>query len=423
MSDNPLNKISPSELLQRVEYLAGLGHRVAGTENDQLARKYIAEQFRNAGLQVETEPFDFTAYQANRAVLRISQPLFAEIVVLNIHFDPYKNANVLNGKCVFLPKEQATESELENYARQLKEDVDFVVIVTDEPSRFPAHHVTGRFRIFERNLQAVAAVPSVPEQLQDSMGKILPDVELVIEGKVETRKTANIVGLIPGEDSLEDIIVCAHHDSYSCPGADDNASGVSVLIELANIFGKKQLPRTVRLVALGAEEWGTVGSRIYVKEHAPELQQTLAVINLDCIGGEGGPIRVDMAGGLEEIPSIDKQNFDELANKAFNYPKFEDRIDSALIYSDDLIPHVSHVPDWLREAVEKSGEELDYPIKAVQYIGSDHAIFALIAPATSIGKGDVPVHTPQDNFSVISGESLEMVTQLSEQILRKLLSI
>jgi putative aminopeptidase FrvX len=370
------------------------------------------------------EPFNFKACRVNQAVLRISQPSPAEIIVANIHFDPYKDTNILKGSSVFLPKYQATESELENYARQLKEKVDFVVIVTDEPHRFPTHHVTHRFRIFEHTLKAVAIVSSIPEQIQDSMGEILPDVELAIDGQMETRRTANIVGILPAENSAEEIIVCAHHDSYSCPGADDNASGVSVLIELANIFGKeKQLPRTIRFVALGAEEWGTVGSRVYVKEHLPELQRTLAVINLDSVSGEGGTIRADIAGSFEEVPAIDKKTFDELTNKAFNYPKFAGGIDSALIYCDDLIPHISHVPNWLRETIEESGKELGYPIEAVKYIGSDHAIFALAAPAISIGKGDVPVHTPQDNLSAISAESLEMVTRFSEQILRRLLSI
>ena len=428
MSKEQLNTISRSKLLRHVEYLAGLGHRISGTENDQLARQYIGEQFKATGLQVKTEPFDFTAYRVNRAVLRISQPSPAEIAVSNIHFDPYKASKVLKGRCVFLPKYQATESELENYARQLKElkeEVDFVVIVTDEAHRFPAHHVTHRFGIFEHTLQAVAVVSSAPEQIQDSMGKILTDVELAIEGQMETHRTANIAGVLPGANSAEEIIMCAHHDSYSCPGANDNASGVSVLIKLANIFGKEQqLPRAIRFVAFGAEEWGNVGSRVYVKEHAQELQRALAVINLDSVGGEDSPIRVDIAGGLEEIPAIEKQTFDELANKAFNYPKFEGGIDSSLIYCDKLFLMFSYVPDWLHDVVEKSGEMLGYPIEAVKYMGSDHTVFAAAAiPATSIGKGGVPVHTPRDNISAISAESLEMITRLSEQILQRLLSV
>jgi hypothetical protein len=414
---------SSSELFHHVEYLAGLGHRLSGTENDNLARQYIVKQFKTAGLQVKIEPFDFTTYRVGRAVLRISQPSSTEIAVSHIHFDPYGCSNILKGRCVFLSKDQATESELEAYARKLEEEVDFVVIVTDEPHGFAPHHVTHRFGIFKHTLQAVAAVSAVPEQIQRNMGKILPDVELAIEGKMETRRTANIVGILSGANSAKEIIVCAHHDSHSCPGATDNASGVSVLIELANIFSKEQpLSRTIRFVALGAEEWGNVGSRMYVKEHTQELRQTLAVLNIDSVGGEGGPIRADIAGGLEDVSSRETQISDELVNKAFNNPELADGIGSSLIYCDIFIPCISYVPKWLRDAVEESGKELGYSIQAIKYTGSDHIIFALAAvPSTSLGKGYVPVHTPQDNISVISEESLEMVTQLSEQILRKLL--
>lgn len=424
MSNNRVNLLSSSELFRHVEYLAGLGHRLSGTENDNLARQYIVEHFKAAGLQVKIEPFDFTAYRAARAVLRISQPFSAEIAVSRIHFDPYGFSNFLKGRCVFLPKDQATESELEAYARKLEEEVDFVVIVTDEPRGFAPHHVTHRFGIFEHTLQAVAAVSSVPEQIQHNMGKIVADVELVIEGKMETQRTANIVGILPGVNSTKEIIVCAHHDSHSCPGAGDNASGVSVLIEIANIFSKEQpLPRTIRFVAFGAEEWGNIGSRVYVRKHAQELQRTLAVLNLDSVGGEGGPIRADIAGGLEDIPVREKQTPDEWANKALNNPELEGGIDSSLIYFHDFIPTISYVPNWLHNVIEESGKELDYPIEAVKHTGSDHAIFASVGiPSTSIGKGNVPVHTPQDNISAISEESLEMVTRLSEQILRKLLS-
>jgi len=413
-----------SELFCHVEYLAGLGHRISGTQNDRLARQYIVERFKAAGLQVRTEPFDFMAYRVNRAVLRISHPSVAEITVAQLHFDPYGCPNLLKGRCVFLPEEQATESQLDAYARKLEEEIDFVVLVLEKPQKFGLHRVAYQFA--ERPLHAIAAVSSVPEQIQDSMGKILTDVELVIEGQMETRRTANIVGVLPGNNLTEDIIVCAHHDSYSCPGADDNASGISVLIAIANIFGReKRLPRTIRLVAFGAEEWTHLGSRMYVKRHAQELRQTLAVLNLDCVGGEGGAIKAVIAAGIEDVPPGKGQIPDELADKAFNAPEFAGGIGWSLIYYyTKFIPFISYVPTWLRNAVEEAGKELGYPIKAVDHTGSDHNIFALARiPATSIGKGNVPVHTPQDNLSVISEESLEMVTRLSEQILRRLLSV
>ncbi len=71
---------------------------------------------------------------------------------------------------------------------------------------------------------------------------------------------------LPGQRSLAPIIVGAHYDTVpGCPGADDNATGVAVLLELAQRFSLQPPRRPVRLVAFDLEEYGLVGSCAYVK--------------------------------------------------------------------------------------------------------------------------------------------------------------
>src|SRR5919197_1037382 len=58
-----------------------------------------------------------------------------------------------------------------------------------------------------------------------------------------------------GPESAERIVVGAHYDTFAgLPGADDNASGVAGLLELASLLGKTQLPMRVELVAFALEE-------------------------------------------------------------------------------------------------------------------------------------------------------------------------
>ena len=58
-----------------------------------------------------------------------------------------------------------------------------------------------------------------------------------------------------GPDTRERIVIGAHYDAYQeLPGADDNASGVAGLIELAHLLGKTSLPMRVELVAYTLEE-------------------------------------------------------------------------------------------------------------------------------------------------------------------------
>ncbi len=114
-------------------------------------------------------------------------------------------------------------------------------------------------------------------------------------------KIENVIGTIPGTDPRwkdECVVVGAHYDHLGlgwpdvragCEGeihngADDNASGVAVLLELARILGPTKPPRTIVLVAFGGEEWGLRGSRRFVKTMA---QRPTAMVNMDCVGRLG----------------------------------------------------------------------------------------------------------------------------------------
>lgn len=117
------------------------------------------------------------------------------------------------------------------------------------------------------------------------------------------RESANIIAEKPGGSSRT-IVVGAHYDSESRGrGADDNASGVGVLLEVARALQDITPPYTIRFVAFGAEEGGLRGSRYYVSTMDPgEIVNTVAMINVDSVtagdiayvygtAGEGGRIR------------------------------------------------------------------------------------------------------------------------------------
>jgi hypothetical protein len=101
---------------------------------------------------------------------------------------------------------------------------------------------------------------------------------------------SNIVATIPGRPSPGDVVIlCAHYDSYSdqrpanAPGADDNASGTSAVLEAARVLASTPLDFTVKLIAFSAEEWGLYGSRHYAQEARNHGDRIIAVVNLDMI--------------------------------------------------------------------------------------------------------------------------------------------
>ncbi|MDM9382125.1 M28 family peptidase [Chlorogloeopsis sp. ULAP01] len=81
------------------------------------------------------------------------------------------------------------------------------------------------------------------------------------------------------------ILVGAHYDTVAIsPGADDNASGVAVLLEIARLFGSRPTPKTLQVVFFDKEEAGLLGSRAFVTKTAHLLKNLRGVIVMDMVG-------------------------------------------------------------------------------------------------------------------------------------------
>ncbi len=108
----------------------------------------------------------------------------------------------------------------------------------------------------------------------------------------------NIIFTQPGRSSRE-IVVCAHYDSAWSAGADDNASGVGVLLEVASRVRSMSLPYTVRFILFDGEEPGYIGSQWHVA-HASEnyLKNILFMINIDTVAA--GDYLMAYSGGYDE---------------------------------------------------------------------------------------------------------------------------
>ncbi|MBT5738407.1 MAG: M20/M25/M40 family metallo-hydrolase [Planctomycetes bacterium] len=124
-----------------------------------------------------------------------------------------------------------------------------------------------------------------------------------IVGEKRTVPLRNVIGMIPGTDetlSGQSVVVLAHVDHLGRgwpdvrsgnegkihPGADDNASGVAVMLETARILAGTHRPaRSVIFVATSAEEWGLRGARRYIEsmEQWP-AERAISVISIDAVG-------------------------------------------------------------------------------------------------------------------------------------------
>jgi hypothetical protein len=173
--------------------------------------------------------------------------------------------------------------------------------------QMPLFHV--RRAVLDQLLrEAIGADLATLEQIIDRSGK--PDSRLLpgwhVTGQSSlTRSRAqirNVIGVLEGEgpDADEAIVIGAHYDHLGYGGdasaepesrevhngADDNASGVAALLEVARrlkAIGKK-LPRRIILIAFTGEERGLLGSEYYLKHPLVPLEETVAMLNMDMVG-------------------------------------------------------------------------------------------------------------------------------------------
>jgi Zn-dependent M28 family amino/carboxypeptidase len=105
------------------------------------------------------------------------------------------------------------------------------------------------------------------------------------------RSCVNLIAELPGTVSPAEIVVVgAHYDSVmGCPGANDNASGVAALLELARAQAGRPAPRTLRFVAFANEEppffWTSdMGSAVYAARCRARNEKIVAMLSLETLG-------------------------------------------------------------------------------------------------------------------------------------------
>lgn len=120
--------------------------------------------------------------------------------------------------------------------------------------------------------------------------------------------SANVIAIQKGMVYPDEYVVCgAHYDSYNheihgnpdtipAPGADDNASGTSGILETARLLSQFKFERSIMYCGWSAEEINLQGSAAYAKECADNLVDIVGYFNLDMIGylEEGSDIHVNL---------------------------------------------------------------------------------------------------------------------------------
>lgn len=279
-------------------------------------------------------------------------------------------------------------------------DITFDKSVSD--AGLPVISVTRKLASQLLNLPATS-IDSIEKVMLSGKKPVVFSTNTILTAKTdiirEKAVSRNVVFILKGTDpvlSNEYVLVGAHYDHLGMGGegsgsrvpdesaihygADDNASGVASLLELARYFSanKSLASRSIIFVAFGAEEMGIIGAR-YFTEHSPvPLKSIKAMINMDMVGRlvEGNSV-INISGtGTSNVT-------DSLIN----------------IYEKNRIFTIKRVPDG--------------------YGPSDHAAFYTagvpVSFITTGAHGDY--HTPQDSPDKLNYNGQLQITMFTADLL------
>ncbi|HEY1042594.1 MAG TPA: M28 family peptidase [Telluria sp.] len=409
------SRVTPEALRAHVSFLASdaLEGRATPSRGEEVAAEYIAAQFRRAGLKpagddgyfqtanwkyAQRNAADFTmTIEAGGKTISVphtqvsygykgAYQLPATAVVRVDAAGAMANPKQADGKILFLQapgagQVQATLQKLKDAGAR-----PAAVILVDSQRKTGSGGAEGW-------LVDPAAKPAAPRPPVISVHGA--DAQALLEG-ADARvslaipagaerpvKLRNVIGVLPGSDAaLKDtyVILSAHYDHVGINngeifnGANDNASGVASMIEVASAMAQsKQRPRrSVVFLALWGEELGMVGSNYYGRNPVFPLAKTVANLNLEQMGRtddmEGPQVdRAAMTGfDFSDMGAIMQKTGAAMGIKVFKHEKFSDvffgRSDNQALADQGIPSHTMSVayafPDY--HGKDDTWDKLDY---------------------------------------------------------------
>jgi len=129
--------------------------------------------------------------------------------------------------------------------------------------------------------------------IRDKENSLNVSAKIVIPSVIGSGPHYNVVGKLRGNvDQSKFVIVSGHYDTVMTSGFVDNGAGTSAVLELARVFTKAakeglyKPDYSVLFIGFASEELGLVGSSNYVKQHKGDMNDIVAVINVDSIGSD-----------------------------------------------------------------------------------------------------------------------------------------
>ncbi|KXX68327.1 M28 family metallopeptidase [Flammeovirga sp. SJP92] len=306
-------------------------------DGDKKAAQFISEEFQTLGISPfpgKNSYYQHYTLPVNTFHGKVDFRINKKKLKLGEDYIPASdagNGELKNGVPFYINEKIFTdETQLKEF---LKIDLTGKVVIYNEAQerqRFSWNRV-----ILEKMLQAEGIIVLYENKFNHSVGRWqLPKPRFYVKKEIITEDISsisfeleaqmiqeytsqNVIGHIAGKKHPEKyIIISAHYDHLGSigkkcifPGANDNASGVSMMIEVAKYYTQNPPDYSIVFIGFGSEEAGLIGSKHYVENPFFPLEQIRFVVNLDLFGsGEEGMMTVNGSVFKEEYQLLEKIN-------------------------------------------------------------------------------------------------------------------
>jgi len=304
-------RVDAERAIEHVRYLSEeIGPRPGGLHAEKESAEYIANVLKSYGYEVEFQYFpvadqyiadvafsDGTSWQMAAAPKgKVSKEAVSGEVLFvdggeNLTDFPTDTA----GKIVVMPRSSTTAAYRTQVDNAVQAGAAGVILQSLVGSR-------GNYgQTFNPNLAAPVDIPVFGaayiqgEWMKEQLAEGPVEISLSSE-QFSNLESVNVIATkAPKEknQNTKEVILGAHHDSVvGAPGANDNASGVGLMLELARVYKGYNTGKELKFIAFGSEERGLLGARYYVDQLTQEQRDNIeAVFVPDMVATNYGPAK------------------------------------------------------------------------------------------------------------------------------------
>ena len=384
-----------------------IGERRVGSEGNRRATDYVKRKFSEAGWQVQETQLDVMDWQSQGATLTCGGQAFevdsshyslgcsVEGELLHIDTIQKLENSDITGKIILLYGEIAAQQIApKNFPFWNPEDHQYIISLLERGRPLALVCATERnsataggvypFPMFEDgdfDIPSVFMKDTEGEKLLACAGKTVT----LVSKAVRIPETAyNIIGK-KGQGTEDRIVITAHIDAkIGTPGAIDNATGVTVLLLLAEMMKGYAARYPLELVAFNGEDYyGATGQIKYIEQNEGRFGDIMLNINIDGAGYKEGPSCFSPFG----------------------------------------------LPDEVREAMNDMLCDNPYIVEGLPWYQGDHSLFLQQGrPAIAVSSDwfisnmdcqDI-THTPKDNLEIVDYERVAECAMGIRELIEKL---